>query len=283
MKLPSSTSGLSVSGIELNDEEELKRAFDFEGAVVDDSLKDASKLAFQPNHFKVSGDGVFYTVQGEGPTMGLPTVFLRLHVCNLKCVWCDAWYTWNPNTPEFWQESQNWSIAETKAKIEKSWSCENPLVPKRLVITGGEPLLQRDRIDLLLDALPDWKVEIETNGTIMPTPKMLATVQFNCSPKLRNSKNPESARIRPEVLKALNQANTAFKFVIMNEEDLEEIEKDFIEPYQLNIEKIIVMPQGVTSKEVANNARRLVEAVKKKGYRLLGRLQCEIWGARRKV
>jgi len=283
MKSSKLISRLVVSGIELNDQEELRRTFDFYGDVVDDSIKDPAKLIFQPNQFKVSGDGVFYTVQGEGPTMGLPAVFLRLHVCNLKCIWCDAWYTWNPNTPEFWQESENWTIEKTKQAIEKCWTCENPNVPKRLVITGGEPLLQRDRIDLLIDAMPDWEIEIETNGTIMPSKKMLKRVQFNCSPKLRNSQNPLPARFKPEVLQALNTVNTVFKFVIMNEEDLQEIEDDFILPLQLDIKKILVMPQGVTAQEVSHNARRLVEVVKKKGFRLLGRLQCEIWGARRKV
>lgn len=278
-----STANYIVKGIEPNDQQNLKRAFDFVNATVRPEVKDPQKLVFLPNQFKVSGDGVFYTVQGEGATMGRPCVFLRLHVCNLRCVWCDAWYTWNPNTEEFWTESENWTIEQTQQKIEAAWGCENPAVQKRVVVTGGEPLLQKDRIELLLKAMPEWQFEIETNGTIMPTPALLEKVQFNCSPKLANSTNPKTARIKPEVIKALNQANTVFKFVVMTPEDLDEIEKSYIEPFQLDINKILVMPQGVTSSEVAHNAQRVVEAVKKKGYRLLGRLQCEIWGATRKV
>lgn len=265
------------------DEQIPKRAHDFSKSQVDPKLKKVQKLALKPDHFKVSGDGVFYTIQGEGITMGKPSCFLRLHLCNLRCHWCDAWYAWNSNTEEFWTESQDWSVIKTKQVVERNWQCTNPKVQKRLVITGGEPLLQKDRIDKLIDIMPDWFFEVETNGTLMPTDKMLTICQFNCSPKLSNSKNPKQARINKEVLQVLNQVKTVFKFVVEEAKDLEEIEADFVRPFKLDIEKIVVMPQGVTSDEVSQNARKVVEKVKEKGYRLLGRLQCDIWGALRRV
>jgi len=265
------------------DAEEIKRAFDFIHSSVDAKIKNPKKLFFHEDRVKVSGDGVFYTLQGEGKSMGMPACFLRLHICNLRCVWCDAWYTWNPNTPEFWTESKDWTIEKAKSKIESVWGCPNPRVKKRVVITGGEPLLQKKYLDKLITLMPEWDIEIETNGTLMPTELMLKRCQFNCSPKLENSQNPRSARIKGDVLQVLNKANTVFKFVVMNSEDLDEIERDFIVPFGLDIEKILIMPQGVTSKEVWDNAKELVEYVKKKGYRLLGRLQCDIWGARRRV
>ncbi|GEM_PF-28427 len=274
---------LSITGIDLAVEKDLKRAFDFQDAKVPSGFKDIERLHIKPNHFKVSGDGVFYTLQGEGDSMGKPAVFLRLHLCNLRCYWCDAWYTWNLNTKEFWMESNNWSIKKTVQTIKKAWPVKNIHLQKRLVITGGEPLLQKNTIDQLIDMLPDWYVEIETNGTIMPTDKMLKRCQFNCSPKLENSRNIKSLRIKSDVLDALNKVNSVFKFVVMTEKDIDEIERDFVKPYKLDINKIIIMPQGVTSEEVSKNARRVVEKVKRKGYRLLGRLQCDIWGARRRV
>jgi len=260
-----------------------RRANEFINSTVDEKIKDFSKLQMKPGYIKVSGDGVFYTLQGEGASMGKPACFLRLHICNLRCSWCDAWYTWNPNTPEFWTESQNWTINQTKKTILSAWGCKNPKVEKRLVITGGEPLLQKDSLDKLIDTMPGWKFEIETNGTIMPTEKMLELFQFNCSPKLTNSGNPKQARIKADVLKRLNQANTSFKFVVTKAEDLDEIESDFVKAFNLDINKIIIMPQGVTAEEVRHTAQEIVEKVKEKGYRLLGRLQCEIWGAKRKV
>lgn len=241
------------------------------------------KMTRKKNCLKVSGDGVFYTIQGEGISMGKPACFLRLHLCNLKCLWCDTRYAWDPKTKEFWAESRDWSIPETKKRIKSAWKCKNPKIQKRLVITGGEPLLQKDMIDRLIDVLPDWFIEIETNGTVMPTEKMLKQCQLNCSPKLRNSGNPQAARIKSEVLQVLNQANAIFKFVVMVNSDLKEIERDFIMPFNLDINKIIVMPQGRSAEEIAKNGRCVVEKVKEKGYRLLGRLHCDLWGAKRKV
>lgn len=240
-------------------------------------------MAMSKDKFKVSGDGVFYTLQGEGVSMGKPACFLRLHVCNLKCEWCDTRYTWDPNKKEFWTEGKDWSIAETKLKVESCWGCKNINIPKRLVITGGEPLLQKEKIDLLLDKMPDWLIEIETNGTVLPTVKMLERCQFNCSPKLGNTKNPKIARIKQEVLQTLNKANSSFKFVVTSCYDIEEIEQDFVVPFNLDPNKIIIMPQGKTAEEVASNAKLVVEEVKTKGYQLLGRLQCDIWGAVRGV
>lgn len=245
--------------------------------------KDPKRLQMKPDRLKVSGDGVFYTLQGEGITIGKPACFLRLHVCNLKCVWCDTRYTWDPHKDEFWTESRDWTIPETKKRIESAWKCKNNKIKKRLVITGGEPLLQREKIDKLIKAMPDWEIEVETNGTIMPTKKMLKKCQFNCSPKLANSNNPRAARIKGQVLLTLNRSNAAFKFVVTSEADIDEVERDFVTPFKLDVNKIIIMPQGTTAEAVAENALKVVEKVKEKGYRLLGRLQCDIWGAKRKV
>ena len=281
--MSSRISNLIGNGIEENLDPELKRSFDFDDGKVDPKLKDPQKIKLEEGVFRLSGDGIFYTIQGEGKTMGLPVVFLRLHVCNLRCVWCDAWYTWNPNTPQFWTESNTKTIPEMKKAIEKEWGCKNPEVKKRIVITGGEPLLQKTQIDDLMLEMKDWTFEIETNGTVMPTDLQLKFVQFNCSPKLRNSQNVEAARKKPEVIKALNKVDTQYKFVVMHNDDLDEIEKEWIEAYEIPIDKVILMPQGVTSEEVRKNAQQLVEYAKVKGYRLMDRLQVDIWGARRRV
>jgi len=271
------------NGIEENLDPELKRAFDFDDGKVDPKLKVAANVSIQTGKFRVSGDGVFYTIQGEGKTMGMPCVFLRLHVCNLRCVWCDAWYTWNPNTEAFWKEGKLWTVPEARDKVREAWGCKDGSISPRLIITGGEPLLQKDSIDALMMELPIWKIEIETNGTILPTAMQLQFAQFNCSPKLRNSQNVEAARKKPEVIKALIGADSQFKFVVMHNDDLDEIETEWIKAYNIPIDKVVLMPQGVTSEEVHKNAQSLVEYAKVKGYRLLGRLQCDIWGARRRV
>lgn len=276
-------SNMLGDGIEETLDPELKRAFEFDNNEVDPSLKKPEAVRLDKEHFRVSGDCVFYTLQGEGKTMGLPSVFLRLHVCNLRCVWCDAYYTWNPKTTEFWTESKQWTIEETAENIRNAWGTEAP-VQKRVIVTGGEPLLQKDQIDRLMQELgEEWKLEIETNGTIMPTEWQLANAQFNCSPKLRNSQNIDQARRKQDVIQRLAQADTLFKFVVMHNEDLDEIERDWVQAYNIPVDQVCLMPQGVTAEEVHKNAQRVVEYAKLKGYRLLGRLQNEIWGAKRGV
>ena len=263
---------------------ELVRSFDLADKEVPDRLKDPTKLQMKDGHIKVSGDGVFYTLQGEGPSMGEPTVFLRTHICNLRCTWCDTPYTWNPKSEGFWTEPEDWTVEDTAEKIKGAWGTSNPDVQKRIVITGGEPLIQQREIIPLIDELgEDWVVEIETNGTMMPDDELMDRVQFNVSPKLANSENTETARIRPDVIRKLAEGNTTFKFVVMQPEELDEIERDYIEGCEVPVQKVILMPQGVTADEVRMNAQHVAEYAKEKGYRLLGRLQNEIWGAKRGV
>lgn len=269
---------------------ELRRAFEFADQKVDPKLVDHNKIKMHKTSIKLSGDGTFYTLQGEGPTIGLPCVFVRLHVCNLRCTWCDAWYTWNPNTEEFWTEGHDVSFEETANLIRRTW--EGPEnVQRRVIWTGGEPLIQRKQIDEVMKLLNsewnghdrrEWVAEFETNGTLMPTNNQLCHAQFNCSPKLANSENRVGSMVKPKVLAALNEANTTFKFVCMDEKDLDEIEKLYT-PH-IDHDKIIIMPQGITEEEVSHYAKDLAEPCKQRGYRLLPRLQNILWdGARRGV
>lgn len=262
---------------------ELKRAFDVADNEIPAEIRKPENVKLIKGKFRLSGDGVFYTIQGEGKSMGEPIVFIRLHVCNLCCVWCDAYYTWNPKSKEFWTESSLIEPKDLIKRIEELWEPNDK--PIRVCFTGGEPLLQQETItELLKINILDgkkWVYEIETNGTIFPNDLISSYFQFNCSPKLKNSKNYDTARIKPEVLKHLNELNTQFKFVVMTNEDVEEVEKDFL-PH-IDKDRVILMPQGVTSKEVQHNAQNVVEIAKSKGYRLMDRLHVDIWGARRRV
>lgn len=257
------------------------KACDLEGETVDPGVMDRSIYQNDSGRFRVSGDGVFYTLQGEGMTMGKPAAFLRLQHCNLNCNWCDSWYTWDERSKEFWTESMLWTVQETRDQISNVWGCDDPAVQRRLVVTGGEPLLQQQKISQLVAPMKDWAIEIETNGTIMPAPELLSRCNFNCSPKLSHSGIPRAKRIRENVLSALNVVSTCFKFVVKDEQDIEEMHNDLVDPLGLDRNKIVLMPEGVTGEEIAQNARRLVESAKRKGYRLLGRLHCELWGTER--
>ena len=77
--------GVMGEGVVDNLDPGLSRAFQFADQVVPAELRNPEKLRMKPGHLKISGDGIFYTLQGEGPTMGEPTSFLRLQICNLAC------------------------------------------------------------------------------------------------------------------------------------------------------------------------------------------------------
>lgn len=232
------------------------------------------------NLLKISTDGVFYSIQGEGMTMGFPAVFLRLFECNLKCDWCDTKYSWCEKNNNY----QKWSVGDTAEKINFALGRDkNNNANHRLVITGGEPLLQKENIDNLMDILSDWAIEIETNGTLMPTARMLEKCQFNCSPKLANSLNKKSLRIKPDVINVLKDVNTYFKFVVEREKDIRELETDFIIPFGIDCRRVIIMPRGVSEKEIRENAIKIVEVVKNRGYRMLLRMHVALWGKKRKV
>lgn len=237
---------------------------------------EVERSRLKPGLLKVSGDGVFFSIQGEGVSLGLPAVFLRLHLCNLKCGFCDTRYTWDQTLPEYWQESQDWSLNQTRREITKH-SC------KRLVITGGEPLLQQEELEALVKTLPDWEVEIETNGTIAPHRSLMQSCQFNVSPKLSNSGNPEKAAIHQALLNRFNHLDkTSFKFVARNGIDLEEVDQ-IVEECRLDSEKILIMPQGSTVDEMQQHSLRLVEGIKERCWRFSPRLHVYLWGNKRGI
>jgi 7-carboxy-7-deazaguanine synthase len=96
---------------------------------------------------------VFFSIQGEGVDIGLPTVFVRTSRCNLECNWCDTTYSWEPG-----EERKVRDILEEVLSYDV----------KRVCISGGEPLLQAVEVTELSRALEaeGCDVSIETNGSI---------------------------------------------------------------------------------------------------------------------
>lgn len=240
------------------------------------TLIERSNLKKTKNNLRISGDRVFFSIQGEGQSIGKPAVFLRLHYCNLHCSWCDTQYTWDKDRKEFWTESINWTVLHV-LKIINKYHCQ------RLVITGGEPLLQQEEISQLVRLIPKWKVEIETNGTISPNEYLSKRCQFNVSPKLNNSGQDNRLTIKIDVLNKLNSLpNTTFKFVVTGKKDIIEIE-NVIKKCSLDQQKIIIMPEGINSKRMRLHALSIVDEVKGRNWRILPRLQITLWGDKRKV
>jgi organic radical activating enzyme len=221
---------------------------------------------------------IFESVQGEGVSLGVPSVFLRLAHCNLRCGWCDTKYTWDWHTYDIRKEVREYSLDQTVDTLQR-------LRPRNLVVTGGEPLLQQTALVSLLRRLGrDWTSEVETAGTLVPDARLTAIIsRWNVSPKLENSGNPTDKRLRPEALRAFAALpNASFKFVLAATADLAEV-SDLIARFDLPSERVMLMPEATEAERLNDLALDLVEACIQYGYRLSYRLHVALWGDKRGV
>ena len=146
---------------------------------------------------------IFYSLQGEAARAGLPTVFVRLTGCPLRCRWCDSAYAF----------SGGWAMALADVLDE----VQGYAVP-RVCVTGGEPLMQAECLDLLT-ALADrgYDVVLETSGAldIAPVDPRIARVM-----DLKAPDSGEEGSNRWENLRHLNPRDE-IKCVIASRRDYE--------------------------------------------------------------
>ncbi|MFE9968664.1 7-carboxy-7-deazaguanine synthase QueE [Streptomyces sp. NPDC005525] len=206
------------------------------------------------------------TFQGEGPSMGVPALFIRLAQCNLTCTWCDTKYTWDWKHYDIAKETHRRSVDEL---IAWARACDTELV----VISGGEPMLQqRALVHLVRGLLVGGKrVEFETNGTVAPDLQLLVDgVRFNVSPKLANSGVAEAKRVVPTALEAFAASGRAvFKFVTRTVAELDEIQQ-LVDRYDLA--PVYVMPEGTTAEGLIETTRALADAVAARKWHFTQRL-----------
>lgn len=213
----------------------------------------------------------FYSLQCEGREIGVPAVFLRLGGCNLLC---NA--AWICDSIEVWKKGKSTPFSEVL--------CEDHLQRLRngahLVITGGEPLLQQNKIEEYLEYLYFTHklrpvIEIETNGTLYPIPYLVNKVsRWNVSPKLANSGEPVNKRLNEGAIQILNNLEeTIFKFVINEESDVLEILQDF----DIDMSKLVFMPAGSSREELEQTRMIAVQQALKLGVRYSDRLHIVIW------
>jgi 7-carboxy-7-deazaguanine synthase len=171
---------------------------------------------------------IFASLQGEGPSMGKPVAFVRLSRCNLACHWCDTPYTWHfdgDNRPHRGGETYDRKANQLVLPVADVAARIAALGQARLVITGGEPLLQSPKLAAMLALLPGMAVEVETNGTVEPAPAFDKLVdQYNVSPKLAHSGNPADLALPAAMLdRWAADSRAVFKFVIAQPSDVDEV------------------------------------------------------------
>lgn len=169
---------------------------------------------------------IFYSLQGEARTVGIPTVFVRLTGCPLRCQYCDTAYAFSGGE---WMDLS--AVLSEVAKYQSSY----------VTVTGGEPLAQPNCIPLLQQLCDaGYKVSLETSGALA-----LDDVDARVI-KVMDIKTPasgESERNRWENLSQLTHADQ-IKFVICNEQDYS-WSKQQLEKYKLtDICEVLFSPSG---------------------------------------
>ncbi len=219
------------------------------------------------------------TIQGEGPSLGQRAMFLRLGLCPLKCSFCDTKYAW----PEAALKSMS-NSAIIKTMTEPSRRLGTNI---SLVVTGGEPLVQEVALVGLLKRLvtyQEWRIEVETSGIIAPSEDLRRCVDlFVVSPKLTNAGVLPSQYFSLDALRALHEeASSVFKFVVTNLEDLEEVE-ELVGRIGVDPQEVYVMPEGVSSEALLQNAGEIASAAILRGWNVTTRLHILLWGNKRGV
>jgi 7-carboxy-7-deazaguanine synthase len=222
---------------------------------------------------------LFYSLQGEGSLVGVPSFFIRTSGCNLRCAWCDTPYTsWRPEGTDLPLD-----------QIVDEWRAHTS---RHVVITGGEPMIAPEIVPLThrLREL-GAHITIETAGTVS---QPVACDLMSISPKLANSTPADSVdaawaarherlRIQPGVLAELmGRYEYQLKFVLQTADDLEEV-RELVRALGAPAARVILMPEGVTAEVLRERSRWIAEACKEEGFRFSPRLHVDLYGNRRGV
>jgi 7-carboxy-7-deazaguanine synthase len=211
---------------------------------------------------------IFYSLQGEGSLVGVPSVFVRTSGCNLRCSWCDTPYTsWQP-------EGEERTPLSIVAEVER-----HPA--RHVVVTGGEPMITPE-IVALTEMLGARHITIETAGTVFAP---VRCDLMSISPKLANStpegrwaKQHERLRIQPAVMrKLMSSYDYQLKFVIAKPEDLAEVDA-LLAALDADRGKVILMPEGTEAAVLRDRSVWLAEICKQSGLRFSPRLHVELYG-----
>lgn len=207
----------------------------------------------------------FISIDGEGPTAGALSVFVRFAGCNLRCAWCDTSYAWD-TTADVTEMS-----ASDIADYIKSTGIGH------VTITGGEPLLQPGLIGLL-SRLADYQVHIETNGAIPVEQFRIGdNIHFVIDYKLPDSGMEERMHL-PNLASA--RKTDAYKFVIASNRDLDKAVK-IVRQYNLE-EKTQVYFSTVFGKMEPAVVVERMKSEKFNGVKIQLQLHKYIWNPQRK-
>lgn len=226
---------------------------------------------------------IYRSIQGEGMLMGVPTTFVRFFACNLRCSWCDTKYSWSV------REGGTWEAISPEEVVRRVDS----LGTQHVVLTGGEPTLQKDLFQLAI-LLKEGRhhLTVETNATIFPAKAVPFIDLWSLSPKLSSAgENYLRLPIIQTFLEELRPDQQQWKFVVRDDADAQLLE-ELISRFPLFHERhlpIILQPEGDRAMpDYPAALERLAEEVHKPFWdqynvRVLPQLHVIIWGRRKLV
>ncbi len=219
---------------------------------------------------------IFYSVQGEGGLIGVPSIFIRTSGCNLRCSWCDTPYTsWHPEGAEMSRE-------EILAQVDAYPAA------RHVVLTGGEPMIAPGIVELSQSLRGrGFHITFETAGTVF---NEAACDLMSISPKLSNStpegpfrKQHERLRMQPATLRRLmTVCDYQLKFVIAQQTDIDEM-RVLLAELRAPAGKVVLMPEGIDAETLNTRGVWLAEVCKEFGYRFSPRLHVLLWGNKRGI
>lgn len=222
---------------------------------------------------------LFYSIQGEGKLMGVPSVFVRASGCNLRCTWCDTPYaSWNPEGGE--------------VSVEQLLADAEAFSTRHVVLTGGEPMIMPD-IEPLAGAFRErgWHITIETAATVF---KPVAVDLASLSPKLSNSTPHdreggrfaaahERLRLNIDVIQRFidHAADFQLKFVVSAKHDLDELQDILNRLQNWKPADVLLMPEGIDPATLSARGQWVAELCKQTGFRYCPRIHVGLYGNQR--
>jgi len=210
---------------------------------------------------------VFASIAGEGSWMGKPAVFIRFSGCNLSCEWCDE------------KHAKKGKIVDMDELLVEIAEVRKNCCISRAVITGGEPLLQKDDcIKLILELRKlDLQVMIETNGTLL---NRLDSKEKNVLRSCEITVSPKKGKISGNAIRAAMSVSSHFKFVIGegNGAWMPDDVRKVVEKYDIKRDLVWLMPMSINGVIDNELAREIWEFCVKEGYNYSDRLHVRVWG-----
>ncbi|HAL44554.1 MAG TPA: radical SAM protein, partial [Phycisphaerales bacterium] len=212
---------------------------------------------------------IFYSIQGEGFLAGVPSTFIRIAGCPLRCKFCDTPYAASAKA------GKKLSISQILKQIKK-------YPTKYIVITGGEPMVCPNLLQLC-KALKKYHITIETAGIKFVTG--LKCDLMSISPKLSNAYLKPSDRNTylkiDELQKIIQNYDYQVKFVIEKAGDIKEVKQTIEKLKKIDRAKVMLMPQARQVSEYTKRGEIVAKLCKKYGFAFSPRLQITLWGNKR--